>query len=268
MLHSGLVSITFRSLTPRQIIDLCIEAKIESIEWGGDIHVPHGDIETATRVGELSRAAGIATPTYGSYYRAGQSEEEGLPFRQVLASAVALDAPAIRIWAGSMDSADADEIEWTRVVGDLQRIGALAASQNRQIVMEYHQGTLNDTAPSSLSLMKRTGAENLKTLWQTTNGKPDAYCQDTLVRLRDHVPHVHIFNWLMEDNERTPLAAGAERWASFLNLLAEQTDRDRYVLMEYVMNDTPEQFLKDAAVLDRWLDSANGNRPAGRASHR
>ena len=118
MLHSGLVSITFRSLTPEQIIDLCVEAKIEGIEWGGDIHVPHGDIETATRVGSLTRAASIATPTYGSYYRVGKSEDDGLAFDQVLASAVALETPAIRVWAGSMDSADADEAEgFARDVG-------------------------------------------------------------------------------------------------------------------------------------------------------
>ncbi len=44
MIKSGLVSITFRQLTCEQIVDLVSKAKLDAIEWGGDIHVPHDNM--------------------------------------------------------------------------------------------------------------------------------------------------------------------------------------------------------------------------------
>ena len=35
MLIPGLVSITFRPLSPREIVDLVAEAGLKAIEWGG-----------------------------------------------------------------------------------------------------------------------------------------------------------------------------------------------------------------------------------------
>ena len=49
MIHTGLVSVTFRKLEPAEIVDLVKQAGLQGIEWGGDIHVPHGDIQRAKR---------------------------------------------------------------------------------------------------------------------------------------------------------------------------------------------------------------------------
>ena len=35
----GILSITFRKISPQQIIDLCVENRLQTIEWGGDVHV-------------------------------------------------------------------------------------------------------------------------------------------------------------------------------------------------------------------------------------
>ena len=71
MLYPGLVSITYRQLTPEQIIVLCRDNNLSAIEWGGDIHVPHGDLDTAAQVAEMTRTAGLSMPAYGTYYKAG-----------------------------------------------------------------------------------------------------------------------------------------------------------------------------------------------------
>jgi hypothetical protein len=44
----GLVSVTFRKLAPAAIVELAVKAQLRSIEWGGDVHVPHGDVRAAT----------------------------------------------------------------------------------------------------------------------------------------------------------------------------------------------------------------------------
>ena len=102
----GLVSVTFRQLSPEGIIDLCASSGLQAIEWG-DVYVPPGDDRVASRVGEMTRRAGLSVAAYGSYYRLAASEAS--PFEEVLASAEAMGAPAIRVWAGNRGSADTDE---------------------------------------------------------------------------------------------------------------------------------------------------------------
>jgi len=111
MIKGGLVSVTFRKLSPQEIISLMKKTSLKAIEWGGDIHVPHGDTNKAKQVAALTEDAGLDCVAYGSYYRAGVSEEEGLSFNAVVDSALALKAPTVRIWIGKKGSADAEGLE-------------------------------------------------------------------------------------------------------------------------------------------------------------
>ncbi|MCU0793379.1 MAG: sugar phosphate isomerase/epimerase [Opitutaceae bacterium] len=106
MIHPGLVSITFRKLSPVEIVGLVRKAGLRGIEWGGDVHAPHGDIGRAREVRALTEDAGLKVAAYGSYYRAGWSEANGLSFKHVLDSAVELGAPTIRVWPGNKGSAE------------------------------------------------------------------------------------------------------------------------------------------------------------------
>lgn len=56
MFTTGLVSISFRKETPQTLIRASREAGLEKIEWGGDVHVPVGDLARAKQVGEETRA--------------------------------------------------------------------------------------------------------------------------------------------------------------------------------------------------------------------
>ena len=42
MNRAGLVSITFRNKTPREIVALMKRAGLSQVEWGGDVHVKPG----------------------------------------------------------------------------------------------------------------------------------------------------------------------------------------------------------------------------------
>ena len=74
MNKTGLVSISFRDKTPEEIIEYSLCSGIDAIEWGGDVHVPHGDIEKAKEVARLTLDAGLSMPEYGSYYIIGASD--------------------------------------------------------------------------------------------------------------------------------------------------------------------------------------------------
>jgi len=81
MIHPGLVSVTFRHLSAKNVVDLAVQAGLTGIEWGGDKHVPHGDLKIAKQVREYSIKAGLEVTAYGSYYRVGSSEKKNLHFR-------------------------------------------------------------------------------------------------------------------------------------------------------------------------------------------
>ncbi|MGA0333516.1 MAG: hypothetical protein ACO3N7_00525 [Kiritimatiellia bacterium] len=60
-LRSGLVSITFRKISASQLIEEVVKAGQQGIEWGGDVHVPHGDTRKAEQVARWTRDAGLET---------------------------------------------------------------------------------------------------------------------------------------------------------------------------------------------------------------
>ena len=93
-MKTGLTSITFRQLDRGEIIDLVAKAGLDGIEWGGDIHVPHGDLDAAVSAARCTRDAGLEVSSYGSYYRTGVSEQEGLSFESVLETAKAMCLPS------------------------------------------------------------------------------------------------------------------------------------------------------------------------------
>lgn len=252
MIYPGLVSITFRKLAPAEVAALVKKAGLRGIEWGGDVHVPHGDLGRAREVRELTLEHGLATAAYGSYYRAGQSESNGMPFARVLETAVELGAPTIRVWPGGAGSDTVDEEARWKVIEDLRRIAGLAAKAGVTITTEFHAGTLTDTNESAAKLLVETDHPNLFTGWQPHNGESTDECVDGLRAVLPRVSTIHVFHWWPTAAERHPLADGKARWDAFWPLL-RQAPGDRHALLEFVKGDEPAAFLRDAATLREWL---------------
>ena len=143
MIKTGLTSVTFRKAQPLDIVRLVTQAGLAGIEWGGDIHVPHGDIARAQDVRQMTHDAGLEVSSYGSYYRVG-CEDNPVPFEQVLDTALALQAPVIRTWAGDRGSKEASPAWWQQVSADAQRIAALSSKAGVRVAFEYHEETLTD----------------------------------------------------------------------------------------------------------------------------
>ncbi len=258
MIYGGLVSITFRKLSPQEIVDLVVESGLQGIEWGGDIHVPHGDVQQARLVRTMTEDAELQIPAYGSYYRVGH--QEPCPFEEVLETTVALGTPIVRVWAGKEGTDTADEATWDRVVEDSQRIGDLAAEAGVTVVYEFHGGTLTDTNDSARQLLERVDRENVQTYWQPPRGAGIETCLEGLDAIMPWLTHVHVFSWREPEQHgpalRLPLAAGEEAWSRFLPKIAS-SGRDCFAEIEFVRDDDPAQFLQDAAALTRWLQKVN-----------
>jgi len=252
MIAPGLVSVTFRSLSPREIVALAAEASIVGIEWGGDVHVPPGNVRLAREVAAMTAEAGREVSAYGSYYRAGASNARGA-FDAVLETAVALAAPTIRVWAGARGSSQVAPREREGVVSDLRRVSDLAAAAGVSVSTEYHADTLTDTASSAVRLFDEVNNPNLFSFWQPPNG---ALMDDCLSGLRFVLPHlsnVHVFHWWPRPENRRPLSEGSSRWLPYLRAVSALAGR-RFASLEFVENDSVACFSRDARTLLGWLD--------------
>jgi len=248
----GLVSITFRQLTPQQIVELCHKNQLQVIEWGGDVHVPHGDINAAMQVGLLTREYGLDVAAYGSYYRLAASPADGLHFSAVLASAVALQTKAIRVWAGNRGSEDADPRWRNEVIQDALHCADLASEKGITICYEFHGGTLTDTLESTCDLLAATEHPFIKTLWQPPHGRPLEECLNGLRTLARRIHHVHGFHWWPDSSHRLPLRVGKDRWTAYVSEL-RALGLDANILLEFVAGDSPQSLTDDALFLNEIL---------------
>ncbi len=241
----GLVSVTFRRLSPREVVDLCVSSGLQTIEWGGDVHVPPDDTAAASRVGEMTRMAGLSIAAYGSYYRLGAG---GDSFDAVLAGAEALGAPAIRVWAGDRGSADTGDAGRMAVADDAMRCADLAGAKGISICYEYHDRTLTDTTESATALLAATQHPFIRSLWQPPHGKSPRECLNSLRAVLPRLHHIHVFHWWPEPDNRLPLADGRDRWEAYVSeLTSSSIDRD--FLLEFVRGDDPPALREDARTL-------------------
>ena len=247
MLHSALCSITFRDLPVEEIISLCKDAGIQGIEWGGDVHVPHGEVEIAREVGEKTRAAGLGISAYGSYYR---GEEDDLPFAKVLASAKGLGATLIRVWAGRKSSEDSSPEDRKTLATAIREAVLLADAEGITVALEYHGNTLTDIQESAHQFLREVGTDKLKLFWQPrTRGQFENDIPE-LKAVLPHLANVHCFHWGANGwKDRFPLQDGVKDWAAYLEYI-RQAEGDRYITLEFVKDNDPEQFRADANTLN------------------
>lgn len=257
MIYPGLVSITFRKLTPQQVVDAAAAAGLAGIEWGGDIHVPHGNFARAAEVRQLTADAGMSVAAYGSYYRAGVSENEGLAFEKVLDTARELGAPLIRVWAGHKGSAEVDKACRAGVVADCKRIAGMAARAGVMVASEYHRGTLTDTDASTAAFLSEVPHDNFKSYWQPRSGIRVSEALKGLQEVLPRLAHLHVYHWWPDAAHRRPLAEGAENWQCYLNLAAT-IPGDRFAMLEFVPHDDPAILATEAATLKKWLKTLSG----------
>jgi 3-dehydroshikimate dehydratase len=259
---TGLVSVTFRKLSPREVVDLVHEARLEGVEWGGDIHVPPGDEARAREVAAMMHNAGLKSVAYGSYFRVGEDPVEKFP--AVIQAARTIKSPCIRVWAGRKASADAEEADRARVVEDSLQLARLVHEAGLTIAYEYHANTLTDTDESTTTLLDAADHPAIRTLWQPPVGRTIEQNRLSLRLVLPRLHHVHVYHW-PERGVRAPLADGAQAWQTYIQVLHE-SGHACPLLLEFVKDDNPQQFLQDARTLRAWVEQMRDASGAGDTS--
>ncbi len=238
----GLTSVTFRRLSAEAVIEVAVGAGLAGIEWGSDVHVPQSDLANARRIGEATRAAGLAVTSLGSYYRLGCGED----FTRYAATAVALGAPLVRIWAGTQGSASVPPEERARLAQDARRVADIAAAHGLTVAFEYHPGTLTDDSASAVALMQEVAHPAFRLYWQPDYTKSPDALRAGLEAARPYLGALHVFCW-HPDHRRRPLAEGASQWREWLALVPEA--RALPCLLEFVPEDDPAILPREADAL-------------------
>ncbi|HWD38618.1 MAG TPA: TIM barrel protein [Fimbriimonas sp.] len=243
-MRPGLVSVTFRQLCPEEIVRLAVENGLEAIEWGGDVHVPPGALHRANEVRSLTEEAGLQVACYGSYFRAGTSEDADATVK----TASELGAPLVRIWAGSKASQGASAADYAAVESALGEIAERAARHGIRVSLEFHPNTLADTAESTLRLLGR-GIAGVN--WQPDPRVSHVQNLRSLQDLAPHLTNLHVFNWIREGDQtiRRPLDEAATVWREYL----ETAHGDRFALIEFVPGDDPGRLPAESSTLREWL---------------
>ena len=243
---TGIVSVTFRPLPPSRIVELAAQAGLDGVEWGSDVHVPPTDSANAENVAAVTAGGGLSTLSYGSYFRAGYSEDA--LFDAEVRTAKILGAPNIRIWAGSKGSET--EENRTAVADSIRVCAQKCRSAGMTLSLEFHQNTLTDHYESALRLIDEVAHENLHLYWQPDQFRDTAYNLSALRAVLRHVSNVHVFTW--EGKEKFPLIHGETLWRQYIDILRGDGKEHGYFL-EFVCDGTEKQFREDAAVLKQWI---------------
>lgn len=242
-MKTSLTSVTFRKKSIEEIVDLVAQAGLDAIEWGGDVHVPPADPAAAEKALKLCQEKGIAISAYGSYYRC----DEGEDFAPVLEAALGLKTNVIRVWAGRLGSAECPAEVRARINASLAKAVAMAREAGCIVATEYHPNTLTDDLDSTLKLLEEV--PGLYTYWQPATSIPREPGFDTyaLEKLGKRVVNVHVFH-RNSQNQKVPLSDAFDKWAGHFRDL-EKYCAAAYGAIEFVMDDTSEQFLEDAKTL-------------------
>lgn len=245
MIKAGIVSATFKSESVDYVLDAAEKATLSAVEWSENHHIRKGDLLSARETGRKTEDRGLEIAGYGSYYRLGQNME----IRESLDTAAALGARAMRIWAGGEPSSSLTEEKRNELLSELEASVRTASTYGIVLNLEWHKNTLTDTNESGLGVLETVSSPFLRTLWQPTQALGFEERKKGLEMIKDYLSYLHVYYW--DENGRRPLEEGVEHWREYFSLLDD--NKDYYALLEFVRNDSKEQFLEDASVLKKLI---------------
>ena len=244
---AGLVSVSFRSLKYEEIIKITKDSGLCAVEWGGDIHAPAGDVETAARIKDATLTAGLSVAEYGSYYRLGELDTEKKA--AITASARALECDKVRAWASVKNRASHTDDEYAAVIEDTRRL--CESAPDLTFCLECHNNTLTENYSDALDFLRDVDRPNLKMFWQPNQYRDHEYNLSALNALLPYVLSVHVFAW--DGDRKLPLSSHAHLWSDYLEILKRSKEESICLMLEFMYDNSPSTLKSEAETLKSLL---------------
>ena len=241
MYQTGLVSVSFRSLSPREVIEAAANANLKWIEWGSDVHAPCNNISRLEEIAALQKEFGIACSSYGTYFRIGVNPVEEL--HDYIRAAKILGTNILRLWCGNKGSADFASEELEPFYALCRQLASIAESAGVILCMECHGGTLTDAAAPAYALMQAVDSPAFRMYYQPSQYRS---FEDNIAYaklLSPYTYHLHVFNW--EGSLCFPLKDAIGQWQEYLSCFSG----DRTLLLEFMPDNRVESLPDEANAL-------------------
>ena len=171
MFDLGLVSVSFRSLEPKQITELCRKYGLEYIEWGSDVHAPCADSDRINEIIELQTDCGIKCSSYGTYFRIGVNESSEL--YSYIDAAKKLGTDILRLWCGEKNYTDMTTDEREYIIAESKKAAKIAEECGVTLCMECHNKTFTNCLDGAIELMQAVDSPNFRMYWQPNQLKSE-----------------------------------------------------------------------------------------------
>jgi len=241
MYQNGLVSVSFRKLSPEEILQAMTACGLKYIEWGSDVHAPCTDDARLAEIVELQKKYGVTCCSYGTYFELGVNPMEEFP--AYIRAAKKLGTNMLRVWAGKA-KLENQTPEWRKMIVEEAKKAALLAEEAGVIVCtECHRNTMTQTKEFALELMEGVNSPAFRTYWQPNQNASVEENLEYIRLLKPYITNLHVFHWA--GATPLPLARGTEDWKAYL---AEFTG-DRAALLEFMPDGKVESLPGEAQTL-------------------
>lgn len=241
MFETGLVSVSFRSLEPKQIAMLCKENGVSFIEWGSDVHAPYGDFARIGEIIGLQKEFCIKCSSYGTYFRIGVNEVSEL--NGYIDTARSLGTDILRLWCGDKNYTDMTAEERAHIISESRKAAKIAEERGVTLCMECHNKTFTNCLDGALELMNAVNSDNLQMYWQPNQFRTLEENLEYAEKIAKYVKVIHVFNW--EGKNKHPLAEAVEIWQRYLSFF----DGSQKLLLEFMPDGKPESLAAETAAL-------------------
>ena len=237
----GLVSVSFRQHTPKEILEAMVLTGLSCIEWGSDVHAPCSNTERLLEIAALQKEYGIRCASYGTYFRLGETPLEEL--QQYIRAASILETKILRLWCGTKSGKTLREQERDDLFAACRRAAAIAEANGVTLCMECHKQTFTEDPDDADSLMRAVNSPHLRMYWQPFQWQDAEQNLKNAQKIAPYAEHIHVFHWKHE--EKLPLARAIPEWQSYLR----EFTVPRTLLLEFMPNGTIGELAAETTAL-------------------
>lgn len=234
----GLVSVSFRKHSPKEILETMKAAGLTFIEWGSDVHSPCGDIEKLKEIAKLQKEYGVECSSYGTYFRLGETPTEEL--ENYINAAKILGTDILRLWCGKKSGTDMRAEEREALLLSCRTAAKTAELHGVTLCLECHKKTFTEKADDAVWLMKNVNSPAFRMYWQPFQWQSAEENIENAKKISPYACHIHVFNW--KGDKKLPLAESCLEWKEYLKCFSAP----RTLLLEFMPDGTLEE-LKDEA---------------------
>ncbi len=252
MIQTALSSAALIGSPYASILESASKAGVHAIEWSCDAGLEPGNITQAESLMMATLRAGLSSASYASLYRVGVHSE--VAFGALLATARALHAPIVRLWAGNKSPSPEKDAE--DFSASVRGLADRAAEVGVTLCFGMGKGSALDSYERARLLLEAADHPFVKLCWEPLPGSSFDGAMEAFSSL---VGRVGI---LCARSSGTPrdnilLRDKAEDWLLYLDAFDEQggaPDMARYVVIRAFKDGRPESLADDVKLVRHWAE--------------